>query len=463
MPAVTSTVTAFPIRPIQVDSLLDGRPKPLQLLVFIACAMVALFDGMDSQAIGVAGKLMAGDLHMPMSRFAPAISSGLLGATIGAMAFGTVADRFGRKPTLVFATALFGLFTVLTAIPSDFTWLIVLRFIAGLGLGGATPCFITLSAEFAPPRHRATMTALLWAAYPLGNAVGGFTSAFVIGHATWHMVFLVAGIPTLALAVFMAFFMPESLRYLVVRHPARAERLARRLDKSISTGPIRLILQGADDLVASHAGTAERTGLLSSLKALFSDGRGVGTLLLWLILYCSFATTTVMVVMSPTLLTEAGFSLQFAGNLVGLFSVMATISMAVAGKLLQKLGPVLALAPFFLVGGLLLASLGSLHEPWVLALCMSAIGLTVPLAAAGAIALTAMFYPTEIRSSGVGWGMGFGRFGQVLSPLAMGLMLGLHWHPDRISMVMALAPLIASVAVLFCARALAKRAQRQAG
>ena len=127
-------------REIDVASLIDDRPiAALQIRVFVLCALVALLDGVDSQAIGVAGPLIAAHLKMPMGAFAPAFSAGLFGAAIGALAFGPVADRVGRKPMLVFATALFGVFTCLTALADSFSVLVIYRFIAGLGLGGATP------------------------------------------------------------------------------------------------------------------------------------------------------------------------------------------------------------------------------------------------------------------------------------------------------------------------------------
>lgn len=453
--------TASP-RQIHVDSLLNGeRLKPLQILVFIACAMVALLDGMDSQSIGVAGPLMASDLHMKMGQFTPALSSGLLGAAIGALAFGSVADRFGRKPVLIATTASFGILTLLTALTTTFTGLIALRFIAGLGLGGATPCFITYAAEFAPSFHRAAVTSFLWSAYPLGNAVGGFTSGYVVSHSTWHMVFIVAGVPTIVLAMLMVLLMPESLRYMVARQrdPTGAERLARKLDPTIPAGPIHLVSQTSEDLLSAR-GNQVRVGLIESLGALFSDGRTVGTLLIWALLYLGFATTTLMVLMSPTLLAVDSISLGLRGMLVGIFSISAMLGMAVAGRLLQKFGPVLALAPAYIVGAIFVALLGNFHDPVLLGICMVIIGLSAPLGVGGAVALAATFYPTQIRSSGVGWGMGLGRFGQVCCPLATGLMLSFSWAPAKILMTMASVPMAAGIALILLSWSLRAAAAR---
>jgi AAHS family 4-hydroxybenzoate transporter-like MFS transporter len=134
---------------------------------------------------------------------------------------------------------------------------------------------------------------------------------------------------------------------------------------------------------------------------------------------------------------------------VGIYSLFAVCGMAIAGRLVEKFGPGTALAPAFALGAALLVGLGTFgSSPIIAALIMGLLGFTVPLGAAGAISLTAMFYPTVMRSSGVGWAMALGRFGQVCSPLAIGLLLTLGWPPGQILAVMAIGPLLAALCVL---------------
>lgn len=434
---------------VDADRLIDERPiSALQIRVFVFCALVAVLDAVDSQSIGVAGPLIAQELKVSLAAFAPAYSSGLLGAAIGALAFGPVSDRFGRKPTLVFTTALFGVFTCLTAFADSFPMLLSYRFIAGLGLGGATPCFITMAAEYAPSRSRAMLVSLLWAGYPLGNSVGGFMTSYVISHFHWSMVFYVGGVPTLVVAVLLLIFMPESLRHLASRGLSReAGPLARALDPSLPSGEI--------EVVARRKSPPRRI----SLPELFTEGRAGGTVLLGLMLYFGFATTTVIVLQTPTLLREAGIPLGTSALLVALYSAMATVGMAVAGKLVERFGPVRALAIPFAAGALALAGLGAVaSSPIAAGFVMVLLGLTVSVGSSGTIALAAVFYPTVMRSAGTGWVMCLGRFGQVCSPLAIGLMLALHWTPDRILGVMALAPLLAGLCVVLKAKLVPGRA-----
>ena len=424
---------------VDVGALIDERQlSRLQIVTFVLCALIALLDGVDSQAIGVAGPLMAAELHVKMSGFAPVISAGLFGATIGALTFGPISDRYGRKPTLVGATVLFGAFTLLTPAAWDMTSLIAIRFIAGLGLGGATPCFITLAADYAPKRRRAMLASLLWSAYPLGNAVGGFMTSFVVSRYDWRTVFYVGAVPTLVAAAALVAFLPESLRFLAStgRDPEGAARLARRLDPNLPSGPLRML---RPDEAAKRV----------RWTAMFAQGRAASTLLLWTIFFLAFGTTTLIVLWTPTLLRGAGMPLSTTANLVGLYSLAAVAGMAVAGKLVDRVGAIAALVPAFVLGGGLLVLLGAVAAtPWLAALCMVLLGLSIPLGAAGGVALAATYYPTEIRTSGVGWAMGLGRFGQVCSPLAVGLMLSLDWLPAQILTAMAVAPVLAGMAVL---------------
>ena len=426
------------MRDVNVTKLIDDRPMGgLQWLVFVLCALAALLDGADSQSIGVAGPLIAAQYGMAMGAFTPAFSAGLLGATIGALSFGGLGDRFGRKRMLVLAVLVLAVFTLLTAAAQDFPQLLAVRFMGGLGLGGATPCFITLCAEYAPRGRRAMLASVLWAAYPLGASLGGVLNAFVIPALGWQAVFYVGGGLPLLVALAMATLLPESLGYLVARDAAspRAVAIVRRLDRSLA-GPVRLVAD-ADPVRVTRAG----------VSALFARGQAAGTVLLWLVMFMAFGTTTTIVLLSPTLFRSSGLTLSTAALLVGLNNFVGVAGMASAGRLVERFGA-LALVPAFTLGAVTLASMGLVASSAALsAVCMALLGVTVLLGASGGIALAATSYPTAIRSTGVGWAMGLGRFGQVCSPLLIGVMLRQGWGARQVLGAMALMPLLAGVFV----------------
>jgi MFS transporter, AAHS family, 4-hydroxybenzoate transporter len=438
---------------VDVAALIDERPiSVLQVRVFALCGLIALLDGVCSQGIGVAAPAMREALGVSTVTFSWAFSAGLFGAAIGAMIFGPIADRIGRKPTLIFAVALFGMMTLATAFASSFELLLLYRLVAGLGLGGAIPCFVTLGAEYAPARRRAMYTSLSWSAFPLGNAVGGFLNAYLIGNFEWPMIFIAASAPTLVTALLLPLLMPESLRFQASRgiKTASTEGVMRAIDPKLPATPLEPFMR---------AETAK--GAKIPFVDLFTDGRAAGTVLLGLTLLLAFATTTVAVLQTPTLLLR-GWNIPPASSsvLVGVFSIMSVCGMAIAGRLVERFGPAGALAPAFICGAVFLASLGYVAtSPALRVVVMGLLGFAVPLGASGTIALTATFYPTAMRSAGTGWAMGLGRFGQVLSPLVIGLMIALAWAPVNIFVAMATAPLLAGFCVMLHA-AFSRQAMR---
>ena len=169
MPGSTSVNPA-----VNITDLIDSNPiRGFQIGIFVLCALVALLDGVDTQSIGVAAPFIAENLGIPVTSFGPIFSSALLGAMLGALTFGPLADRFGRKVMLIIATLVFAIFTLATPFSDSVGTLMACRLLAGIGLGGATPCFIALTSEYTPVSKRAMVVTAQWAAFPLGGMLGG--------------------------------------------------------------------------------------------------------------------------------------------------------------------------------------------------------------------------------------------------------------------------------------------------
>jgi AAHS family 4-hydroxybenzoate transporter-like MFS transporter len=150
---------------INVNRIIDDGPiRQFQVLSIVLCALVAFLDGVDSQSIAVAAPIIADNLKLTRAALGPMFSAALLGAAIGALTFGPLGDRFGRKRILIAATIIFAIFTLATPLAGSYQSLLAVRFAAGIGLGGATPCFIALASEFSPGRRRAMVASLIWAA-----------------------------------------------------------------------------------------------------------------------------------------------------------------------------------------------------------------------------------------------------------------------------------------------------------
>ncbi|MGB7097729.1 MAG: MFS transporter, partial [Xanthobacteraceae bacterium] len=270
---------------------------PFQIATIIFCALVNLFDGIDTQSIGVAAPFIADALGMKIANFGPIFSSALVGATIGAASFGPLADRLGRKTLLIIAAVLIGVFTILTATATSVPMLMTFRLLAGLGLGGATPCFIALTSEYAPARLRAAIVTLMWSAFPLGGMIGGLLNSYLLTRMGWQAIFYIGGVVPLVIAVVLFFYLPESIKFL----------LTRRND----TDAIRkIIARFRSPLVRedSHFVIEEKQLPGASIRHLFSEGRMLGTLLLWVPFFMGFGVLTVVTLWTPALLRLNGIS-----------------------------------------------------------------------------------------------------------------------------------------------------------
>jgi AAHS family 4-hydroxybenzoate transporter-like MFS transporter len=279
--------------PIDVGALIDGQGiGRSQWRVIGLCALVALLDGLDLQSIGLAAPAMGAQLHIPPPSFGVVFSAALAGLAIGAFALGPVADRVGRKGVLLAATVCFGLFTLATAFATSLGELLAYRFLAGAGLGGVMPSFISLASEYVPGSRRAGIVSLLWAGFPLGGMVGGLVGSWIIPTYGWPSIFLLGGTAPILVAVLLLAALPESAAFLINRGKP-PERVARNLRRVYPHVPIP---DGAQFVLRQEA-TAN-----AALRQLFTGGRAPGTILIWIAFFFAFMILVTNSAWSPILL-----------------------------------------------------------------------------------------------------------------------------------------------------------------
>ncbi len=424
---------------VNVTRLIDeGSLTRFQIATIVCCALVSMFDGIDTQSIGVAAPFIAETLGVKIAHFGPIFSSALLGATIGAASFGPLADRLGRKTLLIVALVLFGVFTVLTAMASSVPMLMIFRLLAGLGLGGATPCYIALTSEYAPARLRATLVTLMWSAFPLGGMLGGLLNSYLIARIGWRPIFYIGGVAPLFLAVLLLFYLPESIKFLLLRR--NDTDAVRRIVARFRSALVR------DD---AHFVVEEKRMPGASIRQLFTDGRALGTVFLWVPFFMGFGILTVATLWTPALLRLNGIPAAQTAFVIAFNGLGGFIGQSTAGRLIERFGILRVLFPAFLLGTAATVGLGYGASSVALAATfIGLIGLFMGLGTGGAIALAAIIYPTPIRSTGVGWGMAMGRFGQIVGPLIAGAFLSAGWTASDIMSVIACGGVIAAVFVI---------------
>ena len=413
-----------------------GRLSRAQVGILVLCGLVGLLDGNDTAAMGIGAPSIAAALQLRPGAIGWAISGSFYGAALGALVFGLLGDRIGRKKVLVAAVVVFGAFTLLTPWARTLPELVAIRILAGLGLGGATPCFITLASEYTPARVRGAAVSAVWASFPLGILVGGLLNGALLTRFSWESIYLVGGVAPLLVAAVLAVAIPESLAFLAGR-PGEEERI-----RGIRR---RVGLPLNDDAGVSAPSQPGPRGL--GLRPLLARDKMRTTLCIWTILFACFGTTATLSWV-PTVLHNTGVSLSAAAVASSFLGLGALIGMGVAGQLLDRFGPVRALALPVVCGAGATVALGyGVASPALSAVLVALVGMLVGVGASGGIALVTLVYPPAVRATGAGWAMSLGRMGQVVLPGLFGILLGANWGAPALFALLGVAPLVAAIAI----------------
>jgi AAHS family 4-hydroxybenzoate transporter-like MFS transporter len=391
----------------------------MQIAIIVLCGLVALLEGFDVLAIGVAAPAMARSLHIAPNQLGVVFSAALLGLMLGAFGLGPMADRFGRKPVLIGATATFGVLTLCTAGAVTLQQILLLRFLAGVGMGGAAPSFVSLVAEYTPRSMRQAVVGLLWTGIPLGGVLVGLLASRAIDAFGWQSLFYIGGILPLGLSVVLIRALPDSVEFLVMRGAAWQE--IRNLLVRIS--PTVNIESGCQFVIDG----GRNRGV--PVWQLFSAGRAGGTILLWASCFVTFMLLATTATWTPTLLQRAGIDGSQSSVAMALFNVGAVFGTPLAGFLVSRFA-VRSILPAALVGSAVtLGGVGYATQSITLFIVLMGLaGFFLGLVGSGLIALAPLLYSTAIRSTGVGWAMGLGRLGSFVGPLAIGLLVNRGWQ-----------------------------------
>jgi AAHS family 4-hydroxybenzoate transporter-like MFS transporter len=406
----------------------------VQIGIVVLCALAAVLDGYDLQVIGLAAPAIAHALRIPIATMGSVFSAALAGLALGSFCLGTLSDRIGRKKVLIGATLCFGACTLATALAGSFDTLLLARALTGFGLGGALPSFIALASEYTPHDRRAVVVALLWAGFPLGGVLGGLLGSRLMPEPGWQWLFWIGGTAPLLIAALQTGLLPESVGYLVYSG-APAERIAALLSRVCGEkiSPQARFVLGEEGAASGKA------------SQLFSQGRGSGTLLLWVSCFVAYMQLVTNSAWSPILLSHVGVPVPQSALAMTAFNLGALIGTSAAGWLLTRLGSA-TLLPLLLAGTVVAYGLVGYCAPNIgpIVVLESFVGLFLGAAIAALIALSAMFYPAPIRSTGVGWAMGVGRIGSFLGPLIVGALLADGWTVAAIFALIAAPALFAA-------------------
>ncbi len=439
-------------RNVEVTAAIDAsRFGPYQLLVVALCALCLVMDGFDVQAMGYVAPVVIREWGIAKETLAPVFGAGLFGMLVGSLTFSTVADKIGRRPVLIGATLFFSACMIATGFAHSIGELVFWRFVAGLGLGCIMPNAMALAGEYSPRRIRVTLMMIVSCGFTLGGVVGGLITAALIPAFGWRAVFFVGGAIPFAMGVLMWLALPESIQFLLYRRNASADATSQRVRRQLARVAPELPLP-ADAVFTSSETRARGVPFVE----LFKEGRARVTVLLWIVNFANLLDMYFLSNWLPTVIREAGYSTQtavLAGTVLWGGGVIGTLLL---GRLIDFAGFTRVLATTFVIAIAATAAIGNPAVMVSVAAMFLAIFLTGFSIIGGQPALNALaatYYPTALRSTGIGWSLGIGRIGSVVGPVLGGALMHLQWSSASLFAAAAVPACVSLAAIVAIHRA----------
>lgn len=405
-------------------------------LVLFWCAFIIIFDGYDLVIYGTVISSLMEEWSLTPNQAGTLGSIALIGMMLGALIFGPLADRMGRKNVIIFCIALFSLFTGLIGISNSPVEFGIYRFIAGLGLGGVMPNAIALMTEYSPKSLKSTLVSIMFSGYSVGGMSAAGLAIFLLPELGWRSLFFIGALPLLALPI-MYKTLPESPRFLLLKN--KSNEVGNILSKIDPTFTYR------ENLTFEQIKTGE---VGSSVSKLFKNGRALSTIMFWIAFFMCLLMIYGLNTWLPKLMDGAGLSVSGLMFLLVL-NFGAIFGAIFGGRLADKWNPKSVLLVFFISAAVSLTLLGWVTNIVLLYVLVGIAGATTIGTQIICNAYISQYYPTEMRSSGLGWALGIGRLGAIAGPLIGGVLLTINLPFYQNFLVFAIPGILGAIALFF--------------
>jgi AAHS family 4-hydroxybenzoate transporter-like MFS transporter len=418
-----------------------GAIGRFQYTIFTICMLIIMCDGFDTQAVAYVAPSIVAEWKLMPGSLGPVFAAVLLGGMLGAFVFGYLADRFGRMRTLALCVLLFAGLNIAAAWTHTIGSFTIVRFLCGIGLGGAIPNVMALVSEYAPARKRNTLVALTWCGFALGAVLGGLISVPLIANFGWAAVFVAGGVLPLCTVPLILFALPESIKFLILT-PGNGAAVAAILGK---IDPLaRYSADNVFILDESRPGHGR-------IVALFRDGLAVGSVFLCLAFFMSLMLVYLFINWIPLLLNQAGLPLRDALMGTIIFNLSGIVGSLVCTQLIDRkvARPIVILIGAYFIGAAAVFSIGYAGTAfWTIMITIFLSGFFIIGVQLSLNAYITNYYPTAIRGTGIGWSQVVGRLGSLLGPLAGGMLVSQGTLPSRPFQISAVAPLLACISLI---------------
>ena len=429
------------MRHIDLHKLADeARFSGFHRGVLLWCALIIIFDGYDLAVAGIALPSIMKQMGVSATNAGFMVSSALFGMMFGAIFLGTVADRIGRRMAIAICIALFSVFTAAAGLCTEPVSFSVMRFLAGLGIGGVMPNVVAQMTEYSPRRLRSTLVTLMFSGYAVGGMLAAVVGKGLIESYGWPSVFLAAGLPVLLIPVILK-VMPESMPYLIkTRQTERLQALATRLDPGFRPSPEDTFELPQQDRDAS-----------APIGKLFQDGRGVSTVMFWVAFFMCLFMVYALSSWLTKLMAGAGYTLGSALTFVLVLNFGGMFGAIGGGWLADRFHIKHVLVGMYLLAAVSITLLGYPVPTPVLFVLVGLAGASTIGTQIVTYAYVGQYYPMAVRSTGIGWASGVGRSGAILAPIVIGSLVAMALPLEKNFLAIALPAVVAALAV-FCIR-----------
>ncbi|MFB7169159.1 MFS transporter [Streptomyces sp. NPDC056121] len=414
------------------------------LLMYAVCCLITFLDGFDFQILSFAATYLKKDFGLTETQLGTLGTVGLFGTMIGALIMGYLADRMGRRPTIIVSVAGFGVFMLGFAQADTYAHLVALRFISGLFLGGVLPLTWALAAEYAPKRFRVTAVSIIMCGYTLGGAAGGPVSNWLIPDYGWRSVFVLGGVCSLLTVLAVLPLLPESVKFLALKaRPDSDERISRilsRFQPGLSIEP--------GTRFTTEAQEQAHSGKRFTPAQLFRGHLAAITPLLWVVYLLSSALIYFLVFWTPMINERMGFSVSAAATIAALASVAGAVAQLFISRFVDRKGAGIILwMPLAAVVCMVTLGSGALAPAFYIAFVIGA-KMFVNGGHGGITSIAGTFYPTAIRANGAAWASSVAKIGAMVGPWLGGVILDAGLGAQGAFTVFAVCPAV-MVVVLF--------------
>lgn len=422
---------------VDIGSVVDkAKFTSFHFNVVAWCLLIILFDGYDLAINGVVLPLLMQEWGLSAVQAGMLASTALAGMMFGAMFFGSLADKIGRKKVIMICIVLFSGLTFAGGFASNPTEFAILRFFAGLGIGGVMPNLVALTSEYAPQKMRSTLVTTMFSGYAVGGVMAALLGSWFTPNFGWQIMFFIAGIPLFLLPLIWK-FLPESLAFIVKENKQEeARRITCRLAPDLSVNEKMIFTLPKVDIPEA-----------ANVASLFRRGRTTNTLLFWLAFFTCLLTMYALSSWLPKLMMAAGYSMDNSLMFMMVMNIGAVVGIIGGGILADRFHLKPVLMCLGMLGGIVMSLMGFQSNQFLLYILVFLAGAASIGSQMLLYSYVAQYYPLAIRSTGIGWSSAIGRMGAIVGPILIGSLLGMNLPAYINFIVVGIPVLITAIAV----------------